>query len=334
MRRTLLELACCPACEGSLTLADEYSCDDEIEAGSLVCTRCGRSYRIVKRLPLLYVDDESWVPNAREARGWIELHKSLGIYDQTGVDIDFELPYFPEEPWISVARHFDAGLDLAALTGRETVVDVGAGRGWAAKQLALRGCRVVAIDIVADDQVGLGRAWALMDRSGVRFEPVIGDFERLPFREGSFDLVFCAAVLHHSVDLPRLLRSILRVLKAGGQLVAVNEPCIGAAESERDVLERDARQELSFGIKETRPNFRRYWEALRTAGFRDIELIPLQAHGLDDQQLEGWTRDLLGRVPGEHEMFDLTPPPRSRRETLLRSILTATTQDVILRASK
>jgi SAM-dependent methyltransferase len=334
MRREFLELACCPACEGALILSEGDWNADEVHSGSLECKQCGRGYRIAKRLPLLYADDETWAPNAREARGWVELHKSLGIYDQTGVEIDFQLPYFPEEPWTSVARHFDAGLELAALTGRETVLDLGAGRGWAAKHLAQHGCRVVAIDIVPDDQVGLGRAWALMERAGVRFEPVIGDFERLPLREASFDLVFCAAVLHHSVDLPRLLRSVLRVLKAGGRLVAVNEPCLGAGENEQEVLERDAAQELSFGIKETRPNLGRYWAAFREARFRDVELVPVDAYGLDDEELERWTRDVLGRFPDEVEMFGLLPPPRSRREALLRSVLTATTHGVIIRASK
>jgi SAM-dependent methyltransferase len=334
VRPQLLELACCPSCHGALSLASAELARGEVESGSLDCGGCGRRFPVADRLPHLYVDDESWSPNAREARGWVEIHKSLGIYEQTGVEIDLQLPYFPEEPWIGVARHFDAALEVAALTGRETVLDLGAGRGWAAKHFALRGCRVVAIDIVADDQVGLGRAWVLMEHSGARFEPVIGDFERLPFREGSFDLVFCAAVLHHSVDLPRLLRSVLRVLKAGGRLVAVNEPCLGAGENEQEVLERDAAQELSFGIKETRPNLGRYWAAFREAGFRNVELVPVDAYGLDDEELERWTRDVLGRFPDEAEMFGLFPPPRSRREALLRSVLTATTHGVIIRASK
>jgi SAM-dependent methyltransferase len=317
-----------------LAVSEEGWNGDELHSGSLDCAGCGGRYRIANRLPLLYVEDEKWTPNAREACGWVEIHKRLGIYDQTGSDIDFQLPYFPEEPWITVARHFDAALELVALTGGETVLDLGAGRGWAAKHFALRGCRAVAIDIVADDQIGLGRALALMEHAGARFEPVIGDFERLPFRQGSFDLVFCAAVLHHSVDLPRLLRSVFRVLKDGGRIVAVNEPCLGAGENEQEVLERDAAQELSFGIKETRPNLGRYWAAFREAGFRDIELIPLEAHGLDDEELAGWTRDLLGRFPDEAEMFGLFPPPRSRREALLRSVLTATTHGVIIHASK
>jgi SAM-dependent methyltransferase len=323
VRRELLDLACCPACQGTLALVDAKESRDEVDSGSLACAACGQTYRIVDRLPLLFVDDEGWSANAREARGWVELHKSLGIYDQSGVEIDFQLPYFPEDPWVAVARHFDAGLELAQLTGRETALDLGAGRGWAAKHLALRGCQVVAIDIVADDQIGLGRAWALMERAGVRFEPVIGDFERLPFRDSTFDLVFCAAVLHHSIDLVRLLRSVSRVLKPGGRLVAVNEPCIAGHEDERAVLERDASQELAFGIKETRPDFRRYSDAFRAAGYGDVEITPLQAYGLGEEALEHWAEAVLG-----HELED------GGRNAVLRSVLMETTQDVIVRAQK
>jgi SAM-dependent methyltransferase len=187
--------------------------DGKLQSGALSCSDCSLTHRVEGGLPLLYIADERWEPCAREAQGWIELHKTLGIYDQTGVDIDFQLPYYPEEPWLGVARHFDAGLELAQLNGDETVLDLGAGRGWAAKHFALRGCRVAAIDIVADDQVGLGRAWALMADSGVSFAPVIGDFERLPFSDCTFDVVFCAAALHHAPDLTRMLRDVIRVLK-------------------------------------------------------------------------------------------------------------------------
>jgi len=47
---------------------------------------------------------------------------------------------------------------------------------------------------------------------------------RLSFRDGYFDFVVCNAVLHEAMNLLQLLREVRRVLKPGGQLVAVREP--------------------------------------------------------------------------------------------------------------
>jgi SAM-dependent methyltransferase len=211
------------------------------------------------------------------------------------------------------------------------VLDLGAGRGWAAKHFTLRGCRVTAIDVVADDQVGLGRSWALMADSGVSFAPVIGDFERLPFSDDTFDVVFCAAALHHAPDLPRMLQEVCSALKPGGRLVAVNEPCIGAYAIEQDVLRSDAAQELSFGIRETRPSLRRYQTSFKEAGFRDFRALPLQAYGLDDEKLEECARGLLG---GQAPSARLRWGRHSRRNALLEAVLATKPLDVLITAAK
>lgn len=49
------------------------------------------------------------------------------------------------------------------------------------------------------------------------------EIERLPFEDGTFDLVTCQTVLMHVADVPTALREIIRVLRPGG-LVAVVEP--------------------------------------------------------------------------------------------------------------
>lgn len=46
----------------------------------------------------------------------------------------------------------------------------------------------------------------------------------LDFPANHFDFVVCAGVLHDAMNLLHLLREIRRVLKPGGQLVAVREP--------------------------------------------------------------------------------------------------------------
>ncbi len=342
MRTDLLDLVACPHCHAYL-MADGEVKNGRLWQGTLVCEGCGAQYSIGNGLPHLFVDDENWAPKAREAQGWIEYHKDKGIYDQTGVKIDFILPYFDQEPWLSVAQHFEVALDLMALNGSEKVLDLGAARTWAAKHFALRGCEVVALDIVADDQIGLGRGWALMEDAGVTYHLVVGDSENLPLQPDTFDFVFAAAVLHHTSDLPLILRNVYRVLKPGGALIAVNEPCISVSTEPQQVLEQDAFEELTYGINESRPNLYDYWMALERAGFKELNIFPMQAHHLSDEQLAAWAVEMnvvapapssvpirqwpriltgyLERWRNRRRKAIPLPPARTRREALNRAIL-------------
>ncbi|MFN8178316.1 MAG: class I SAM-dependent methyltransferase [bacterium] len=305
-------------------------------------------------MPFLYVDDERWTSKAREAVGWVTLHKEHRIYDQTGVDIDFKLPYFDDKAWHRVAKCFDLALQLANLSGKETVLDLGAGRGWAAKHFALKGCRVAAIDVVSDDQIGLGRSWALMKEAGTCFDPVIGDSENLPFFPGTFDLVFCAGVLHHTSDLPRVFASVHKVLKPGGRLLAVNEPCISIYENAGEMLRRDSAAELAHGINESRPNYVDYWSAAAGAGFRDVHIASLDTYEMTDAQIEAWAEALRVIPPRSgplrqrlNEAWELwkkrrrsaawrrrLPRPRSKRESRIREVFLNVGTDVVLVARR
>ena len=51
-----------------------------------------------------------------------------------------------------------------------------------------------------------------------------GDFHHLDFPTNQFDFVVCSAVLHHATNIVQVLREAKRVLKPGGQLVAIREP--------------------------------------------------------------------------------------------------------------
>ena len=65
------------------------------------------------------------------------------------------------------------------LNGSERILDLGAGRSWAAKAFAKKGCYSVAIDIVPDDQIGLGRSKVIMNAANTYYERIIGDNENL-----------------------------------------------------------------------------------------------------------------------------------------------------------
>ncbi len=103
------------------------------------------------------------------------------------------------------------------------VLDVGCGVGhWG---------RILASVLPAEAHcVGVDReaSWlsqasekALQEGLTSRFRYQLGDAQELPFADGSFDLVSCQTVLIHLADPTAALREMLRVLKPGGLLLAV-----------------------------------------------------------------------------------------------------------------
>ncbi len=291
MRTILLPHLRCPLDGGSLELQAEPAALERgwVEEGTLINPRTGATYPIRAGMAYLYVDDERWQPLAREAAGWVQYHKDQGGYSPS--ELDWQLPFVPHEPWTTIARSFDIALEIIQPQPGMWVLDIGAGRGWASKHLALAGCNVVAVDITADDQVGLGRAQAIMQQAGTCFDPIIADNENLPFADGTFDLIFGSAVLHHTADLDRLIASLQRVLRPGGRLISIHEPCT-PSHADANAIQAALATELAYGINESRPQLRQYQQAFLQAGFRHPEIFVWQTYGMSIMNMASWSHDL------------------------------------------
>jgi ubiquinone/menaquinone biosynthesis C-methylase UbiE len=102
-------------------------------------------------------------------------------------------------------------------------LEIGSGTGYFSLNLLQLGLigRLVATDISPGM---LGELAATAERLGLDLETEAADAERLPFEDGSFDLVFGHAVLHHLPDLPAALAEFRRVLRPGGTLAFCGEP--------------------------------------------------------------------------------------------------------------
>lgn len=293
MRKQLLTLVRCPACHGALQIKNVTARHEEIEEGELECRQCQAIYAVQAGMPYLYVDNELWQPKRGEAEGWTAIHKEKGIYEPVAKNsTDLRAPYINQEPWIQVARSFDVALEILAVKQGMRVLDLGAGRGWAAKHFALYGCEVVALDITSDENIGLGRGQALMEDANTFFERVIGDGENLPLAENAFDIVFCCGSLHHSHDLLLLLANIYRVLQPGGLLCAINEPCVSILTDKVAVLAQDAAQELRLGINETRPSIVDYYRALAAHGLEPLWVLPAISYHMDEIEMQAWGQDV------------------------------------------
>ena len=113
-------------------------------------------------------------------------------------------------------------LDLAP---GDRVLDVGAGFGRHVFECARRGADVVALDY-AEDEVMETRATlgAMVDGDEIKIERFLGvlrgDATRLPFADGSFDVVITSEVLEHIQDDVGAISEMVRVLKPGGTFAA------------------------------------------------------------------------------------------------------------------
>jgi SAM-dependent methyltransferase len=143
----------------------------------------------------------------------------------------------------AAAEEYDAkwGIDFGA-TGQEQVrlklskalggldgvhfgdgLEIGSGTGYFSLNLLQLGLieRLTATDISPGM---LRRLSATAEGLGLAVETVATEAEELPFEDGSFDLVFGHAVLHHIPDLGRAFAEFRRVLRPGGAIAFCGEP--------------------------------------------------------------------------------------------------------------
>jgi len=130
---------------------------------------------------------------------------------------------------VEKARERDRLLDSLAWRGDEAVLDVGCGRGLlligAAKRLTTG--KAVGVDIWQAEDLSGNRPEATQENArleGVsdRVEVKDGDARRLPFADGTFDVVVTKEVLHNiynAAERDTAVREIARVLKPGGRLL-------------------------------------------------------------------------------------------------------------------
>lgn len=182
------------------------------------------------------------------------------------------------------------------------VLDLGAGRGVAAYSFARAGAEAVyAVEPDASEEVGWGAISRIRGDLPVLVAGATG--ESLPIKGGEVDLVYVRQVLHHVVDLGRVLKECHRVLREGGMLLATREHVVDDERQLRKFLADHPVHALVGG--EHAYSLEDYLVAIRSSGLAlervwgpwdsVINAFPAVETARD---LEGYPRSLLRRRLG------------------------------------
>jgi SAM-dependent methyltransferase len=115
-----------------------------------------------------------------------------------------------ESCWNDTELFVDALLDAAGVRSGMRVLDVACGPGFVSESAALRGATPVGLDFAA----------AMVERAVSRrpgLEFVVGDAQKLPFRDGAFDAVTMNFGILHMSEPERAIGEARRVLAPGAR---------------------------------------------------------------------------------------------------------------------
>ena len=191
----------CPACGCSLFPTGA-------SPNTLVCCTCSEKFPIVngilRVLPKTACDLSSSSDEVADRNENLQL--------KTAASFGFEWTHFSEmyPEWENNFWDYMFPRTAESFRGKR-VLDAGCGIGRHAYYAAHYGAEVWAVDI--SDAVEV----AARNSQGAGVRVIQADLNHLPFREGSFDLVYSLGVLHHLPDPIGAFRYLLRFVKPGGE---------------------------------------------------------------------------------------------------------------------
>ncbi|MBN2240371.1 MAG: methyltransferase domain-containing protein [Dehalococcoidales bacterium] len=100
----------------------------------------------------------------------------------------------------------------------KSVLEIGCGGGLDSAEFARNGAQVTSTDFTS---MGVKTTTELLQQAGLPVNVQQADATDLQFEDNSFDCVYTFGVLHHIPDIGKALSEIKRVLKPGGQLMAM-----------------------------------------------------------------------------------------------------------------
>lgn len=204
-----------------------------------------------------------------------ELNRTAEQYFASGKNWDFWLskPIANVEDAPALLNNFAQLLVGLQLVPGVTVVDFGAGSGWASRWLTQLGMEVVSLD-VSPTALRIGRElYARQPVFGNKPAPrfLLFDGHHIDLPDASVDRIFCFDTFHHVVNQQEVLREMSRILAPGG-IAGFSEPGPRHSESAQSSYEM-----RNFRVLEDDVNIGDIWSLAKRSGFADMKVAVFSA---------------------------------------------------------
>lgn len=211
MHRSLLDILVDPISKRPLSLAErEPGPDGEVAEGELRDAG-GVSYPITGGIPRFVMTEDA---GQRQTGG------SFGFKWRQRDSYDNESFFDTYGPWVVGRYGFASAAEMRDyFAARGRILDAGCGGGmtssvWLDETWRGGAAQWIGVDISEAIDVARDRLGSL---AGTNF--VQADILHLPFRDGSFDIVFSEGVLHHTPSTERAFKSLVPLLAPGGEVM-------------------------------------------------------------------------------------------------------------------
>lgn len=204
MRREVLQILNCPNCRHDLTLLEHQVDGDEVLDGFLECGNCRRSFPVANGVPKMIVSlvdrndlAESWgFEWAKVAEGRLETDT-----------------YYGETEEEEIASFFNyMGITPGDLRGK-VVLDAGCGCGRLTRALGQYAAQVYGIDIASS--IDCIHEYC---RTAQNVHIIQADIVTPPFKDGSFDFVFCKLAVCYVRQPEQAFSTLSMLVKPAGRL--------------------------------------------------------------------------------------------------------------------
>ena len=209
MKRSTLELLCCPDCHAALSLHDERG-DETVDEGELFCPHCERSFLIRNGIAHFISSQELEGLNRRFARFYNWISPVYALFTKLAF-----LPFGGER---KARTEILDRLDLKG--GRILEVSIGTGDNLPYLFESPNVGEVYGLDISGAQ---LARCCSLVNRRGWSVELFLATAEVLPFKEESFDNVLHIGGINFFSEKKKAIDEMIRVARPGSKIVIADE---------------------------------------------------------------------------------------------------------------